>query len=68
MSLSSAGLPTATAASQSSTSPASGVPAVAEVCVDLAIMVSFLGNGPAGLTRGGKVLLITVYNSGIATS
>jgi hypothetical protein len=24
--------------------------------------------GPAGLTRGGKVLLITVYNSDIAMS
>jgi len=32
----------------------------------LAMMMSFLGNGPAGLTCGGKVLLITVYNSGIA--
>jgi hypothetical protein len=32
------------------------------------MMMSFLGNGRAGLTRGGKVLLITVYNSGIAMS
>jgi hypothetical protein len=68
MSPSSAGLPAVTAASQSSTSPASGGPAVAEVCVDLAMMLSFLGNGAAGLTRGGIVLLFTVYNSGIAMS
>jgi hypothetical protein len=32
------------------------------------MMLSFLGNGAAGLTRGGKVLLFTVYNSDIAMS